>query len=131
MSTIISSVLTIFFTIPVLGTILVFTIIKLSLKTTKKALHKALDYTTILYIISVHFLIVTLWDKSFFWLIILMMLVIAMMFVLVHWKVREEIDVKRVWKGFWRFNFILFFFAYFVLTFYGLVSRAITFSFSS
>jgi hypothetical protein len=131
MSTVFSSVLTIFFAVPVLGTILVYTVIKLLLKSTKKALHKALDYTTILYIISVHFLIVTLWEKSFFWLIILVMLLIAMVFVFVHWKVKEEIIVKRVWKGFWRFNFILFFFAYFVLTFYGLVSRAITFSFSS
>ncbi|TWE08931.1 uncharacterized protein DUF3397 [Neobacillus bataviensis] len=131
MSTIFSSVLTVFFAIPIIGTFLVFTVIKLTLKTTKKALHMALDYTTIFYIISVHFLIVTLWDKSFFWLIILVMLVIAMVFVFVHWKVKEEIIVKRVWKGFWRFNFILFFFTYFVLTFYGLVSRAITFSFSS
>ncbi|PFO09942.1 hypothetical protein COJ85_00735 [Bacillus sp. AFS076308] len=131
MSTIFSSVLTVFFAIPIIGTILVFTVIKLTLKTTKKALHMALDYTTIFYIVSVHFLIVTLWDKSFFWLIILVMLVIAMVFVFVHWKVKEEIIVKRVWKGFWRFNFILFFFTYFVLTFYGLVSRAITFSFSS
>lgn len=131
MSIIFSSVLTVFFAIPIIGTFLVFTVIKLTLKTTKKALHMALDYTTIFYIISVHFLIVTLWDKSFFWLIILVMLVIAMVFVFVHWKVKEEIIVKRVWKGFWRFNFILFFFTYFVLTFYGLVSRAITFSFSS
>ncbi|MEH7544702.1 DUF3397 domain-containing protein [Neobacillus vireti] len=131
MSTIFSSVLTVFFAIPIIGTILVFTVIKLTLKTTKKALHMALDFTTIFYIVSVHFLIVTLWDKSFFWLIILVMLVIAMVFVFVHWKVKEEIIVKRVWKGFWRFNFILFFFTYFVLTFYGLVSRAITFSFSS
>ncbi|WP_160720172.1 DUF3397 domain-containing protein [Bacillus sp. USDA818B3_A] len=131
MSTIFSSVLTIFFAIPILGTILVFTVIKITLKTTKKALHRALDYTTILYIISVHFLIITLWEKSFFWLIILVMLMIAMVFVFVHWKVKQEIIVKRVWKGYWRFNFILFFFAYFLLTLYGLVSRAITFSFSS
>ena len=131
MNTIFSFVLTVFFAIPLSGTILVFTVFKLFQKTTKKALHMALDYTTILYIISVHFLIITLWEKSFFWLIILVMLVIAMVFVFVHWKVKEEIIVKRVWKGFWRVNFILFFFVYFVLTFYGLVSRAITFSFSS
>ncbi|MBM7654079.1 DUF3397 domain-containing protein [Neobacillus cucumis] len=131
MSTIFSSVLTLFFALPILGTILVFIVIKFILKSTKRSLHLALDYTTFLYIISVHFLIVTLWGKSFFWLIILVMLVLAMVFLLVHWKVKEEIIVKRVWKGFWRFNFILFFAAYFLLTFYGLVSRAISFSFSS
>ncbi|MEH7414206.1 DUF3397 domain-containing protein [Neobacillus drentensis] len=128
MSAVFSAVLTFFFAIPIVGTILVFTIIKIFLKTTKRSLHRALDYTTILYIISVHFLIVTLWGKSLFWLIIVVMLLIAMVFILVHWKIKEDIIVKRVWKGFWRFNFILFFFAYFVLTFYGLVSRAISFS---
>ena len=131
MSAIFSSILTIFFALPILGTILFFIVIKFILKSTKRSLHLALDYTTFLYIISVHFLIVTLWGKSFFWLIILVMLVLAMVFLLVHWKVKEEIIVKRVWKGFWRFNFILFFAAYFLLTFYGLVSRAISFSFSS
>ncbi|MDR4946280.1 DUF3397 domain-containing protein [Neobacillus cucumis] len=131
MSAIFSSILTIFFALPILGTILFFIVIKFILKSTKRSLHLALDYTTFLYIISVHFLIVTLWGKSFFWLIILVMLVVAMVFLLVHWKVKEEIIVKRVWKGFWRFNFILFFVAYFLLTFYGLVYRAISFSFSS
>ncbi len=100
-------------------------------KNTRKSMYKALDYTTILYIISVHFLIVTIWGKSLFWLIILIMILIAMMFVLVHWKVKEEIVLKKVMKGFWRFNFIVFFLTYISLTFYGLIYRTLTFTFSS
>jgi len=131
MSIILSSILTVLFTLPFLGALLVFLIIRTWTRNTRKSLHKALDYTTILFIISVHFLIVTLWEKSFFWLIILVMILIAMVFVLVHWKLKEEIIVRKVLKGFWRFNFILFFLAYITLILYGVVSRAIAFTFSS
>ncbi|MGG1678818.1 DUF3397 domain-containing protein [Neobacillus sp. NRS-1170] len=131
MSSIISTILTLFITLPFLGFLLTFLIFKLVTKNTRKSVHKALDYTTILFIFSVHFLIITIWGKSLFWLIILLMIVIAMMFVLVHWKVKEEIIIKKVMKGFWRFNFILFFFFYISLTLYGLIHRALTFTFST
>ncbi|MFK9092321.1 DUF3397 domain-containing protein [Bacillus salipaludis] len=131
MSTILSALLTVFFTLPFLGSILVFFIIKLITKKSRKSLHKAVDYTTLLYIISVHFLIVTIWGKSFFWLIILLMIFIAMVFVFVHWKVKEEIILKKVFKGFWRFNFIVFFLAYITLTLYGIIHGAVIFTFSA
>ena len=104
---------------------------KLITKNTRKSVHVALDSTTILFIISVHFLILTIWDKSLFWLIILVLILIATLFVLVHWKVKEEIILKKVMKGFWRFNFILFLLAYLTLTLYGLIHRALTFTFSN
>jgi hypothetical protein len=124
-------VLTVFFTLPFTGSILVYFFIKLMTKNTRKSMHKALDYTTVLYIISVHFLIVTIWGKSLFWLIILIMILIAMMFVLVHWKVKEEIVLKKVMKGFWRFNFVVFLLTYISLTFYGIIYRTLTFTFFS
>ena len=131
MSSILSSVLTVLFALPILGSILVFLFGKVITKNSRRSLHIALDYTTILYIISVHFLIVTIWEISLFWLIILIMIVIAMMFVLVHWKVKEEIILQKVMKGFWRFNFMLFFLVYIALTFYGVISSVVTFSFST
>jgi hypothetical protein len=59
------------------------------------------------------------------------MILIAMIFVFVHWKVKEEIVLKKVMKGFWRFNFILFLLVYITLTLYGLIHRALTFTFSN
>jgi hypothetical protein len=131
LSTILSSIISIFFTIPFLGFAIVFFITKLVTKNTRKSVHKALDYTTILFIISVHFLIVTIWEKSLFWIIILIMILIAMLFVFVHWKVKEEIILKKVMKGFWRFNFLLFLLAYITLTLYGFIHRALIFTFSN
>ncbi|MFP5111175.1 DUF3397 domain-containing protein [Bacillaceae bacterium C204] len=131
MITFLTSIISIFFALPFLGFLLVFFGVKLVTNNTRKSVHRALDSTTILFVISVHFLIVTIWGKSFFWLIILTMILIAMVFVLVHWKVKEEIILKKVMKGFWRFNFILFLFAYLTLTLYGLINRALIFTFSN
>lgn len=129
--TFLSSIISIFFALPFLGFLLVFIITKLVTNNNRKSVHRALDYTTILFVISVHFLIETIWGKSLFWLIILIMILIAMIFVFVHWKVKEEIVLRRVLKGFWRFNFILFLLAYITLTLFGLLHRAIIFTFSN
>jgi hypothetical protein len=131
LTTILSSIISIFITLPFLGFIIVFFVTKLVTKNTRRSVHRALDYTTIFFIISVHFLIVTIWGKSLIWLIILIMILIAMVFVFVHWKVKEEIILKKVMKGFWRFNFLLFLLAYLSLTLYGLIHRAIIFTFSN
>lgn len=131
MTTLLSSIISIFITFPFLGLIIVFFVTKFMSKNTRKSVHRALDYSTILFVISVHFLIVTIWGKSLIWLIILVMILIAMVFVFAHWKVKEEIILKKVVKGFWRFNFLLFLLAYLSLTLYGLIHRAIIFTFSN
>lgn len=131
MITIFSTIISFFFTVPLFGFIIVFFLSKLFTKDSRKSVHIALDYSTILFIISVHFLIVTIWGKSLFWLIILIMILFAMVFVVVHWKVKGEIFLNKVFKGFWRLNFLFFFLAYITLTVFGLIHRAVMFTFFS
>jgi Protein of unknown function (DUF3397) len=100
-------------------------------KNTKKAIHKALDFTTIFFIIAVHFLILAILGKSLLWLIFIFLLISAMLFVILHWKIKGEIVYGKVVNGFWRFTFIFFFAAYFGLTLFGFVFRAIQFTFYS
>jgi hypothetical protein len=126
----ISSIITIFLTVPLLGFITIFIINKLITKNARKSFHKALDYSTILFIMAVHFLVITIWGKSLFWLILLVLIIIAMVFVLIHWKIKGEIILPKVFKGFWRFNFLIFFIAYVSLTLFGILHRAVTFTFS-
>jgi hypothetical protein len=126
----ISSIITIFLTVPLLGFFIIFIINKLITKNSRKSFHKALDYSTILFIMAVHFLVVTIWGKSLFWLILLVLIMIAMVFVLIHWKIRGEIILPKVFKGFWRFNFLIFFVAYISLTLFGILRSAVTFTFS-
>ncbi|MCH6268327.1 MULTISPECIES: DUF3397 domain-containing protein [Neobacillus] len=131
MSAVLSTLLTLLFIMPFLGFLLVFLVFKLITNDTRKSVHHALDYSTILFIISVHFLVKTIWGNSFFWIILLVMIFIAIIFVVVHWKVKDEIILKKVMKGFWRFNFLLFFLAYISLTLFGVIHRAIIFSLAS
>ncbi|QED47439.1 DUF3397 domain-containing protein [Cytobacillus dafuensis] len=127
MSSIFSSIIATFVTIPLLGYLLVFIISKQVTKKHKKSVHLALDFSTLLFVISVHYLIVTIWNQSYLWVIILSMLVIALIFVLIHWKLKQEINFSRVFKGYWRFNFLLFFTAYIVLTLIGLIQSVSSF----
>ncbi|WP_042456156.1 DUF3397 domain-containing protein [Neobacillus dielmonensis] len=128
MSVLLSMVLSVLFAMPFLGFFLVLLIFKMATKNTRKSFHKALDYSTVLFIIAVYFLMETIWQRSFTWLIFLVMIVTAMVLVILNWKIKQEIDLKRVVKGFWRFNFILFFTAYIALTLYGIVYRALVFT---
>jgi hypothetical protein len=126
----ISSIITIFLTVPLLGFFIIYLLNKLITKNTRKSFHKALDYSTILFIVAVHFLLITIWGRSFFGLILLLLLVIAMIFVVIHWKIKGEIIFTKVFKGFWRFNFLIFFLAYISLTVFGILRSALTFTFS-
>ncbi|MEH7011914.1 DUF3397 domain-containing protein [Neobacillus niacini] len=130
MNSFISSIITIFLTVPLFGFFIIYILNKLITKNTRKSFHKALDYSTILFILAVHFLLMTIWGKSFFGLILLILIVIAMVFVIIHWKIKGEIILTKVFKGFWRFNFLVFFLAYISLTVFGILRSALTFTFS-
>lgn len=123
MTEFLSSIIATFVTIPILGYIIVFVISKVLTKQHRKSVWLALDVTTLLLIISVHFLIIAIWEKNLLWLLLLMMILIAIIFVMIHWKMKKEIQFKKVFKGIWRFNFLLFSLIYIILLIYGLITR--------
>lgn len=123
MAEFISTVAAGFVTVPLAGYLIIFIVSKHLTKNHRRSVHRAIDFTTLLFIIAVHFLITIIWGKSFLWLIMLILIVLALTFVVIHWKYRQEIDFPRVFRGFWRFNFLLFFFAYLILILLGLFQR--------
>ncbi len=123
MSEIFSSIIATFVTIPLLGYIIVFVISKLVTKKHHKSVRIALDFTTCFLVISVHYFIKAIWGSSFLWVILIVMILVAILFVIIHWKTKQEIHIGKVFKGFWRFNFFLFSCAYVLLLIYGLISR--------
>ncbi|HJV31606.1 MAG TPA: DUF3397 domain-containing protein [Bacillales bacterium] len=127
MVTVFSSIIAFLVTIPLFGLFLTYLILIKLTKNRRSSVHKALDYSTILFVLAVHFLILTIWEKSVLWLIVLFMIVLAMVFVFIHWKVKKEIVLKLIFKGVWRVNFLVFFIVYLMLTLYGLVQRVLEF----
>ncbi|RDU38476.1 DUF3397 domain-containing protein [Neobacillus piezotolerans] len=125
MSTILSSIFALFIFLPLLGYVLVFAICKPLLGSHRRSVGLALDATTFLLVISVHFLILTIWKVSFLWLIFVVLLSVGMAAAVFQWKTKGEVVWRKVFKGFWRFTFLLFFTAYVGLILFGLVERAI------
>lgn len=110
-------------TVPMMGYLAVFIISKQITGNHRLSVNLAIDFSTFLLVLSVHFLIITIWEKSYLWLILLVLFGLAAIFVWIHWKYKEEIVFPKVFRGFWRFNFLLFFSAYIILVIYGLFQR--------
>ncbi|HWJ78082.1 MAG TPA: DUF3397 domain-containing protein, partial [Niallia sp.] len=94
---------------------------KLITKKQRLSIQLAIDISTIFFILSVHFLIQSIWNTSFLLYIVIFILLIGMLFVIMHWKFKAEIEYKKVFKGIWRVTFLLFFTLYVGLIVYGLL----------
>ncbi|WP_080846561.1 DUF3397 domain-containing protein [Cytobacillus gottheilii] len=123
MDAVLSGILATFVTLPILGYMIVFIVAKQLTKRHKFAVKAALDVSTFFLILSVHFLILAIWEQSYLWIIIVLLLLIAALFAIIHWRVKHEINFALFFRGFWRFNFLLFLTAYIVLMTIGLIKR--------
>ncbi|WP_017727197.1 DUF3397 domain-containing protein [Halalkalibacterium ligniniphilum] len=110
-------------TIPLLGWYLVYIItVKIS-RNKRKAVRLAADSTTLLFMVAVYFLMQEIWSKSFLWMILTIFFLVAILFTWLHWKVANDIYVRKLFRGIWRVNFLLFFFLHIILSGYGLFAR--------
>lgn len=121
MDTLFSSAAALFIMLPILFYALIFTVVKQLGRNHRRAVSAAVYSTSIVLIFSVHFLIETIWGESYLAMIILFLLVIAVLFTFVHWKVREEIIYSKVIGGYLRLNFLLFSLFYVGLLLTGIV----------
>ena len=120
MDVVLSWIIATLITIPIIAYVLIFVATKQITKNHRKAVNFAMNSSTLLFIISVHFLIQTIWNISLLWMILLVMILISMTVVIVHRKYKEEIVFSKVLTGAWRLNALVFIFIYFCLVFYGI-----------
>ncbi|OZM58497.1 hypothetical protein CIB95_02715 [Lottiidibacillus patelloidae] len=126
MTTFISGVLATIVTIPFIGFALAFFISSKILLDNKRAVKIAADASTILFMISVHFIIYEIWQQSFLWLILIVILVTAIAMALLQRSLYDDIHILKILKGTWRVNFLLFVLCYLVLFTYGLTAKVLT-----
>ncbi|WP_078380993.1 DUF3397 domain-containing protein [Sutcliffiella halmapala] len=110
-------------TVPIFAMFMFYVFARLMTKNNKRSFHVAIDFSTFFFILAVHFLVIIIWNQSFLWIIWVVLVAIASIMVITHYKIKQEIQFKRVIKGFWRFNFLLFFSAYFCLALFGMIKR--------
>jgi succinate dehydrogenase hydrophobic anchor subunit len=113
-------------TIPLLGWYIIYIISVKASKNKSKSIRRASDWTTVLFMIAVYFIIVELWAKSFLWVILAIFFFVALIFTFIHWRLSGDIHVGKLFKGIWRFNFLLFFMIYLFLSGFGLVLRILS-----
>lgn len=123
MSDALAWILATFVTLPILAFYLIYIVTVKITKNKKYSIKLAVDLSTIIFIISVYYIAYEIWSFSLFWFILIAILLVAIIFTLIHWKVSDDIDMVKLIKGIWRVNFILFFIAYFILSIYGLFVR--------
>lgn len=110
-------------TLPLLGWYVIYiTTVKMT-KNKRTSIRFASDWSTILFMAAVYFIIFEIWGFSFHWVILAVFFLIALLFTLMHWRVSGDIHIRKLFKGIWRFNFILFLVTYLILSSYGLVTR--------
>lgn len=110
-------------TLPLAATFIAYIIFNKVFSHKWKAIHHAVNWTTILYIIAVTMLLTIIFDQVFIGIIILLLLSILTGIIIFQWKAHTEVDLKKAVKLLWRISFVLFLTSYMVLVFIGILQR--------
>ncbi|WP_431799505.1 DUF3397 domain-containing protein [Halobacillus andaensis] len=91
----------------------------------RRAVHLTAQLMVPVLVASVYVLFVVLFGNGYLPWIIVFLLSLLSLAVIVQYKISEEIQFIKVFKGFLRLTFLLFMFVYFGLTAYGIVARVL------
>ncbi|KHF40789.1 DUF3397 domain-containing protein [Halalkalibacter okhensis] len=123
MSELVASVIATIVTIPLLGWYIIYiTTVKIS-KNKSKSIRRASDWTTLLFMVAVYFIMSEIWSQSFLWIILAIFFFISLVVTWMQWSVSGDIQTKKLFRGIWRFNFLAFVIIYLLLSGYGLIVR--------
>ncbi|MCT2538069.1 DUF3397 domain-containing protein [Aquibacillus koreensis] len=120
MITIISNVIGAVVTFPFITTVLLYFIAIKMFKNKWRAIHFAVNYTTILYIFAVGIILHTIFGDHYLGIIVIFILLFLSIAIVIQWKRSGEVIFRKVFKVYWRFLFIVFFIGSFVLMIVGL-----------
>lgn len=110
-------------TIPIIATLLIYLFSKRIVRHKGKALHLAINVTTVLYIIASMMLLHIIFGHYFIGIILVFFMVILSIIIVFQWKTTTEILLVRAIKIGWRICFLTFFILYICLMMYGIIQR--------
>src|SRR5690625_4691849 len=88
-----------------------------------KAIHTAVNWTTIFYIISVLILFNQFFNQSFLGIISIAFVIMLSIIIIVQWKKDKEVSLLTGLKLLWRIYFLIFFLLYICLILFGIIHR--------
>ncbi|KKI93747.1 hypothetical protein WQ54_01450 [Bacillus sp. SA1-12] len=112
------------FALPIVCFVFLLFVSRLMVKNKKKSILLTFDLSTIFFIMSVHFLLLTLFGRSFLFYIIVGILCLSL-FVYYMDNKRAQPSFTRVSKKVWRLSFLFFFVSYIILTLFGIAAGMI------
>lgn len=122
MSIIIASLIT----FPFIPTWLVYKVGNKIVQQRWRALHIAINWTTILYIFATMIMLNIIFEQQFIGIILGIILLILAIILVWQWKTKTEVIFSKAIKILWRLCFLIFLFTYCLLMFYGIIVRIIS-----
>ena len=110
-------------TLPIVGYLIIFVVTKRWTKNHRKAVQYGINSSVLLLIVSVHFLIQSIFNMSLLWLVISVAILLSIAVVLVHLRVKEEIQYAKLLRGMIRLNAFVFTLSYLVLVVVGITKN--------
>lgn len=108
----------VFYLFPFIITFIIYRFIYRKKQNVKKAMKKTITYSTLIYIISVLYLIRMLFGSYFIGYILIILISLLGLILVIQWKNGEEVLLWSGIKVLWRFCFLLFFMSYLSLLIY-------------
>lgn len=116
MSKIVAYLIAFLVTFPFIVTTLTYFILTYFIKYRKKVVHKCMEYTAVVHLISTVTIFNVIFQINILGSIAIFLLLVLFSFILIQWKLIRDIKIKRIWKLYLRFIFLLFFISNVVLT---------------
>lgn len=110
-------------TVPMIVALIIYLISVQLYNSRWKALHKAVNWTTLLHMIAVPLLFKVIFGNSFIGIFFILLISIFTFIAVVQWKLHTEILFRHVFKIFWRVCFLMFTFLYILLVTIGIMQR--------
>ena len=124
MTSVVAFFLGVFFYVPVLVYVLLFSLAKGLTKDHKRSVKVGIYSTMPFAIGAVYFSILSIWNVSLLWLIGIGMATVGIFVVFYLWRRDPDLYWDKISTGFWRLNFMLLLCCHALLVIYG-VSREI------
>ncbi len=116
MSKIVAYLIAFLVTFPFVVTTLTYFILTYFIEYRKKLVHKCMEYTAVVHLISTITIFNVIFQINVLGPIIIFLLLVLFSFILIQWKLIRDIKIKRIWKLYLRFIFLLFFVLNAILT---------------
>ncbi|WP_082918069.1 DUF3397 domain-containing protein [Oceanobacillus sp. Castelsardo] len=117
--------LSFFIMVPIIATVIVYIIVLKLSRSSKKAVHIAVNWSTIFYIISTIILIQYLFNTSITGFILIFMLFVLAVIIFYQWKANVDIEIKKAFKILWKICFLLFFILYVTFSIIGIIMEIV------